>query len=193
MWLCLVDLHCQPQLSSSIDSLELSGEQCPGILTLTCDARNFGISGSISWFVGDERVGEFDVVDDFTPFTTTTTRPDLLNATVQLTTAIFTGGQFSFINFTLSASVSDLLLLQGRNISCGSLGLRSSFGIREFTINKEATSYRGMLSYKVIFSNPVHFSIVSMLGFIHEGRRGEAGGGGQNHMKMTNFKQLIRS
>ena len=83
----------------------------------------------------------FDAVDDSTPFTTTTTRPDILNATVQLTTATITSGQFSYINFTLSASVSNFLSLQGQNISCGSLGLRSSFGIKEFTVNNEAAAY----------------------------------------------------
>ena len=87
----------------------------------------------------------FDFNADSTPFTTTTTRPDLLNATVQLTTATFTGGQFSFINFTLSASVSDFLSLQGQNISCGSLALKSSFRIIEFTVNNGSTSYQGML------------------------------------------------
>ena len=142
--LCRCLVFAQPQLSSSIGSLELSGEQCPGTLTLTCDARNFGPIDSINWFVGGERVAEFDYNADSTPFTTTTTRPDLLNATVQLTSATFTGGQFSFINFTLSASVSNFLSLQGQNISCGNLALRSLFGIREFTVNNEATSYHGM-------------------------------------------------
>ena len=135
----------QPQLRSSIGSLELSGEQCPGTLTLTCDARNFGTSDRIIWFVRDESVAVYDAIDDSTPFTTTTTRPDILNATVQLTTATLTGGQFSFINFTLSASVSNFLPLQGHNISCGKLLLRSSpFGIRSFTVINEAPSYQGM-------------------------------------------------
>ena len=144
MLLCLVGLHCQPILTSSIGSLELSGEPCPGTLTLTCEARNFGTSDSINWFVGDVRVAEFDANTDSTPFTTTTTRPDVLNATVQLTSATFTGGQFSFINFTLSASVSNFLPLQGQSISCGNMVSRSLFGIREFTVNNGATSYRGM-------------------------------------------------
>ena len=133
--------------------MELSGEQCPGTLTLTCDARNFGTSDSIGWFVGDVRVAEFDFNDDSTPFTTTTTRPDLLNATVQLTTATFTSVQSSFINFTLSASVSNFLSLQGQNISCGRIVLKSSFRIREFTVNIEATSYQGI--NETLFS-PVH-------------------------------------
>ena len=112
---------------------------------------DFGPSDSINWFVGDERVAEFDANVDSTPFTTTTTRPDILNATVQLTTATFTGGQFSFINFTLSARVSNFLSLQGQNISCGNLVIRSSFGIREFTVNNESTSYEGIYTLRYYF------------------------------------------
>ena len=137
----------RPRLNSSIRSLELSGEQCPGTLTLTCDATNFGISDSIEWFVDNQRIALFDANTDTTPFTTTTTRPDLLNATVQLTSVNFTGGQFSFINFTLSASVSDFLPLEGQNISCGNLGAvsrSSSFGIRAFTVINESTSCQGI-------------------------------------------------
>ena len=102
------------------------------------------MSDSINWFVGDERVAKFDVNTDSTPFTTTTTHPDILNATIQLTTATLTGGQFSFINFTLSARVSDFLPLQGQNISCGTIPLRRFFRISEYTVNNEATSYQGM-------------------------------------------------
>ena len=144
--MCLIaGLISQPQLRSSIVSLELSGEQCPGTLTLTCDARNSGLADTIGWFVGDERVAEFDAVDDSTPFTTTTTRPDILNASVQLTSVTITGGRSSFLNFTLSASVNNFIPLQGQNISCGNLALRSLFRIREFTVNNEATaSYKGI-------------------------------------------------
>ena len=139
-------MFCQPQLSSSIGSLELSGEQCPGILTLACDARNFGSSGTINWFVGDDRLAVFDFVEDQTPFTTTTS-PNLLNATVQLTSATVTNGQFSYINFTLSAGLSDFLSLQRQNITCGSSLMRSSsFKVAEFTVIIESSLYqdRGM-------------------------------------------------
>ena len=137
----------RPRLNSSIRSLELSGKQCPGTLTLTCDATNFGISDSIEWFIDNQRIALFDANTDTTPFTTTTTCPDLLNATEQLTSVNFTGGQFSFINFTLSASVSDFLPLEGQNISCGNLGAvsrSSSFGIKAFTIINESTSCQGI-------------------------------------------------
>ena len=131
----------QPQLRSSIDSLELSGEQCPGTLTLTCDARNFETSGTINWFAGDDRLAVFDVVVDPTPFTTTTS-PNLLNATVKLESATPSNGQFSYTNFTLSASLSDFLSLQGQNITCGSLLMRSSsFEITEFTVINESSVY----------------------------------------------------
>ena len=136
-------VFCQPQLSSSIRLLELSGEQCPGTLTLTCDARNFETSGTINWFVGDDRLAVFDVVVDPTPFTTTTS-PNLLNATVQLESATFSNGQFSYINFTLSTGLSDFLSLQGQNITCGSFLMRISFFIiAEFTVINESSLYPG--------------------------------------------------
>ena len=121
----------------------LSGEQCPGTLTLTCDAVNLETSSSIEWFVGDDRLTVFDFVIDSTPFTTTT-NPNLLNATVQLQSATFTNGRFSYINFTLSAALSDFLSLQGQNITCGIFLWRSSlFEITKFTVINESSSYPG--------------------------------------------------
>ena len=136
-----VPIVCQPQLSSSIGSLELSGEQCPGTLTLTCDAVNFGTGDTINWFVGDDRLAVFDFAVHSIPFTTTTS-PNLLNATVQLQSATFSDGQFSYINFTLSASLSDFLSLQRQNITCGSSLMRSSsFKIAEFSVINESSLY----------------------------------------------------
>ena len=136
-------VFCQPQLISSIGLLELSGEQCLGTLTLACDARNLGASGTINWFVGDDRLAVFDVVEDRTPFTTTTS-PNILNATVKLQSATSTNGLFSYINFTLSAGLSDFLSLQGQNITCGSFLMRSSsFKITEFTVINESSLYPG--------------------------------------------------
>ena len=130
-------VFCQPPISSSIGPLELSGEHCPGTLTLTCDARNYGNAESINWFVGDERLAVFDLAVHSTPFTTTT-NPNLLNATVKLESATFSDSQFSYINFTLSAGFSDFLSLQGQNITCGSVRMRSSsFKIAEFTVTNE--------------------------------------------------------
>jgi len=116
-------VYGQPQLRSSIRSLDLSGEQCPGILILTCDA-NFTVIDSINWWVDNERLAVFDANADSTPFTTTTS-PDLLNATVQLTSA---------------ASVNNFLSLQGQNINCGSFISRSSsFEIGKFTLTNESS------------------------------------------------------
>ena len=122
--------------------MELSGEQCPGTLTLTCDARKFGISETINWFVGDDRLAVFDFAVDPTPFTTTT-NPNLLNATVQLTSANFSDGLYSFINFTLFADLSNFISLQRRNITCGDIKLKSlPFAIKDVSIVNE-TTYRG--------------------------------------------------
>ena len=114
---------------------------------LTCDAESFGNSDIINWFVGEERVAVFDANENSTPFTGATTRPDLLNATVQLTSATITGSQSSFINFTLSTSVSNFFPVQGQNITCGNVLAKSSpFGIREFTIINESMLFQGILS-----------------------------------------------
>ena len=121
----------------------LSGEHCPGILTLTCDAVNLGPSGSMNWFVGDNRAAMFDFFRDPTPFTKTT-NPNLLNATVQLQSVTLTNDQFSYIYFTLSAGLSDLLSLKGQNITCGVFVWRSSsFEITEFTVINESSLYPG--------------------------------------------------
>ena len=138
-------------LTSSIGLYELSGEQCPGTLTLTCDATNFGNSDTISWFVSGVRVAVFDAATHSTPFKTTTTRPDILTAAIQLTSTSFTGGQFHFINFTLSARVSHFLSLQGQNINCGNFLIKSSpFGIRSFTVLHGPPSYQGIYVDKTL-------------------------------------------
>jgi len=97
-------VYGHPQLSSSIGSLELSGE---------------------NWFVDDERLAEYDYENDESSNFNTTTNSNLLNATVQLRNAIRNGSTFSFIDFTLSSSISSLVHLQGRNITCGVFATRS--------------------------------------------------------------------
>ena len=124
-----------PQLTSSIGLLELSGEQCPGILTLTCDARNFGTTGIIDWYTGDDRLARFDISGEHNfPFITSTS-PDILNATIELISASRHNNQFDFINYTLTARMDEFLYLMGRNITCGSLTERSpSFQIDTFSV-----------------------------------------------------------
>ena len=50
-----------PSLRSSTGESLLSGQQSPGILTLTCKAMNFGTSGLIGWYAGDQRLARFDI------------------------------------------------------------------------------------------------------------------------------------
>ena len=71
-----------PSLTSSTDEYECVGQQCPGILTLTCNALNFGTSGSIGWYVGDIRLVNYYIISDSLPYSVTLTSP--LNATVQI-------------------------------------------------------------------------------------------------------------
>ena len=116
--------------------LELSGEQCPGILTLTCDARNFGTTGIIDWYAGDDdRLARFDISGKHNfPFITSTS-PDILNVTIELTSASRHNNQFDFINYTLTARMDEFLTLMGQNITCGSLIERSpSFRIDNFSV-----------------------------------------------------------
>ena len=126
--------------------MELSGEQCPGILILTCDARNFGTTGIIDWHAGDDRLARFDItVEHNFPFITSTS-PDILNATVELTSASRHNNQFDFINYTLRARIDEFSSLIGRNITCGSLIKRSlSFQINNFNV-VDASKNKGTIS-----------------------------------------------
>ena len=129
---------CRPNLTSSIGSLQLSGEQCPGVLTLTCDAVNFGTSGTIDWFVNDTRIARYDVVDGIT-----IDSPDL-NVTIGAPSN--SSERFDFLNFTLSANKMEYLSIQGRNITCGhaQVTARSEvFRIGNFYIVEEP-SYESM-------------------------------------------------
>ena len=136
-----------PQLTSSTGSLELSGEQCPGILTLTCDAWNFGTTGIIDWYAGDDRLARFDIIGEHNfPFITSTS-PDILNATIELISASRHNNQFDFINYTLTAKIDEFSSLMGRNITCGSIPERSlSFQIDNFSV-VDASINKGTISY----------------------------------------------
>ena len=87
------------------------------------------------WYTNDIELARFDE-EDVTPFTITT-RPDLFNATVRVTSVVEVNGYFSFDNFTLTARVSDFLPLQGQNLTCGTLLDRSEpFGVYNFSLCK---------------------------------------------------------
>ena len=87
------------------------------------------------WYTNDNQLARFDE-DDVTPFNITT-RPDLFNATVRVTSVVEVNGYFSFDNFSLTARVSDFLPLQGQNLTCGTLLDRSEpFRVNYFSIGK---------------------------------------------------------
>ena len=121
-----------PSLRSSTGESLLSGQQCPGILTLTCNAMNFGTSGLIEWYAGDQRLVRFDISDSL-PYSMALTSP--LKATVQISSVSQSNSYFNFINFTLSAPVSNFITIRGLAVTCGSLGVRSEeFRILNYTI-----------------------------------------------------------
>ena len=122
-----------PTLTSSTDEYELSRQQCPGILTLTYNALNFGIRGSIGRYVGDLRLVNYDIVSDSLPYSVTLTSP--LNATVQISSVDKNNGTFNFINFTLSAPVSNFTTIRGLAVTCGTLVVRSEeFRVSNYTV-----------------------------------------------------------
>ena len=87
------------------------------------------------WYTNDNELARFDE-EDMTPFTIKT-RPDLFNATVQVTSVVEDNGYYSFDNFTLTSRVSDFLPLQGQNLTCGTLLDRSErFRIGNFSLCK---------------------------------------------------------
>ena len=122
-----------PSLRSSTGESLLSGQQCPEILTLTCNAINFGTSGLIGWYVGNQRLVRFDIVSDSLPYSVALTSP--LKATVQISSVSQSNSYFNFINFTLSAPVSNFITIRGMDVTCGTLGVRSEeFRILNYTI-----------------------------------------------------------
>ena len=122
-----------PQLTSNIGS-QLSGEYCPGSVTLTCNAFGFGTSGLIDWYISDTLLARYTYVASHKfPFTVMVSS---LNAMAQISSSSFINGQFNFENFTLSVDLDDHLLpFEGQNITCGTLADRSNvFSINKFDI-----------------------------------------------------------
>ena len=87
------------------------------------------------WYTNENELARFDE-EDKTPFNITT-RPDLFNATVGVTSVVEVNGYFSFDNFTLTARARDFLPLQRQNLTCGTLLDRSEpFRVNNFSIGK---------------------------------------------------------
>jgi len=94
---------------------------------------NFGPSGLIGWYAGEECLIQFDFHRDRLPFSGDLTSP--LNATVKITSVIQSGSFFNFINFTLTAPVSNFLAIRGLAVTCGTLGMKSEgFSVHNFTL-----------------------------------------------------------
>ena len=129
-WVVVLGL---PQLSSSSGS-QLSGEYCPGSVTITCNALGFGTSGLIDWYINYTLLARYTYLSSHKfPFAVMV-QPSL-NAVAQISSSSFINGQFYFENFTLLVDLDDLLPLQGLNITCGTLAVRSNvFIINRFDI-----------------------------------------------------------
>ena len=122
-----------PQLTSNIGS-QLSGEHCPGSVTLTCNAFDFGESGLIDWYISDTLLARY-IYDSNHKFPFAVTVQSSLKAVAQISSSSLINGQFNFENFTLFVDVEDLLPFQGQNITCGTITVRSNvFIVNRFDI-----------------------------------------------------------
>ena len=129
-WIVVLGLS---HLTSSIGS-QLSGEYCPGSVTLICNA--FGIRYSlIDWYINDTLLAQYSFNSgDFFP-SIVMVRSSILNAVAEISSLSVTNSLFTFENFTLSVDLDDLLPFQGQNITCGTITERSNiFNINTFTI-----------------------------------------------------------
>ena len=123
-----------PQLNSDIGS-QLSGEYCPGSVTLTCNALGFGTSGLIDWYISNTLLARYIYSPSDTFPSTVMVESSIMSAMVQISSSNFINGQFNFENFTLSVDLDDLLPFQRQTITCGTLADRSNvFNINSFTV-----------------------------------------------------------
>ena len=130
IWIVVLGL---PHLTSSIGS-QLSGEYCPGSVTLTCNALGFGESGLIDWYISDTLLARY-IFDSNHKFPFAVMVQSSLKAVAQISSSSLFNGQFNFENFTLSVDLEDLLPFQGQNMTCGTIAERSNvFNINKFTI-----------------------------------------------------------
>ena len=99
------------------------------------------------WYDGDARLARFDLSGKHNFSYNTSTSTDILNATIELTSARTHGNQNDFIKYTLTARIDEFLSLMGQNITCGSLVERSlSFQINNFSV-VDTSMNKGTISY----------------------------------------------
>ena len=122
-----------PEVVSTIESL--SGRLCPGILTLTCSALQFGTSGTIEWFANYSLIASHTYRPDIVFPLTIQTESPVHGVNVQIQAVTISNEKFNFVNFTLSANLEDMKQFQGQDITCGVQLLRSnSITIGTYTI-----------------------------------------------------------
>ena len=102
-------------LASSISSLELSGLQCPGSITLWCNRT--GSDDVIDLYVGDILIGRFEA-DESTPYMRAL-HSSRLDGNVILVTFNQSIFPYVYINYTLTANVNNWLSIKGKNVTCG--------------------------------------------------------------------------
>ncbi len=126
----------QPNITSSV--LPLSGELCSGRVTFSCNSLGTD-SANIDFFTNDTVLVRYEYSLDHTyPYTIPSSPSGFM---AQITSVIFNNAKFSYVNFTVSVDLMDLIIHQGQSISCGNILVRSNLiEIGNYTIQGEKTS-----------------------------------------------------
>jgi len=122
-----------PHLKSNIGRFH--GELCASNVVLTCNALEFGNSGTIGWYT-DDYVISMEMLDpnDIYP-KILQVNSSLSGLVVKIENVFTTGTKFNFINFSLSGNLSAMLQFQQCNIICGTKVDKSNIiRIGDFTI-----------------------------------------------------------
>ncbi len=112
----------QPNITSTV--LPLSGELCPGRVTFSCNSLGTD-SANIDFFINDTvLVGYKYSLDHTYPYAIPSSLSGFM---AQITSVIFNNTKFSFVNFTVSVDLMDLIIYHGQAISCGNILVRSNY------------------------------------------------------------------
>ncbi len=111
----------QPSITSSV--LPLSGELCPGRVTFSCNSLESD-SPVIGIFRNNTRLVRYDFSPQHTyPYIIPSSPAGFM---AQITSVIFNNAKFSYVNFTVSVDLINLIIYQGQSISCGNILVRSN-------------------------------------------------------------------
>ncbi len=126
----------QPNITSTV--LPLSGGLCPGRVTFSCNSLESD-SPVIGIFRNNTRLVRYDFSPQHTyPYIIPSSPAGFM---AQITSVIFNNAKFSYVNFTVSVDLMDLIIYQGQSISCGNILVRSNLiEIDNYTIQGEKTS-----------------------------------------------------